>query len=867
MIGALLCLIGWALAGPLQDGDAAFEAGDHPTALVRWGAALEQARAAEDADAERDILLRMSAAQRELGAVDLAGRVLDAAAGLADDARARADVGVGRGRLAQHVGDLEAAQQHYQEAYRDFRRAEAPRGAANAALNLGGTRLLLGDVVRAREAFEAARTLFDALGDLSGAADAQVNLALVDAREGNLREARTRLELALGTYERLDQTAGQIDVLANLARVEADLGRWEATRGHLDAAQELARARKDVQRQLDLSRQAVPLYLELGQVDRAVKQLDALTSAYREEGRPRDAVEARLNYHSLLASYAGSEPGASEHAMWPRIVDEARATGDPRLLARARVLRARAAAHRRDFTEASKLASKALKSAERLELDEVHWQALYVLGQAARETGDLDAAAEHLNAAVDRLERRRRLLEPGADAAFAHLYDPVYAALADVHLARGETLALLATAERQALADLPPGEGAAPAVDLARREAWLQERLGEEVAARGDTARAEALRREISELRIAFAETVDRLRTEVADLESRVRIAPEDLEALQPELPPGVTVLQPVLLPDRLVLLVFSRDALQAVPVEVSPEELTKTLSRLSRALRAGLRDPAVLDPLADKLGGWLWAPVADHLPADGTVVVSAAGSLRQVPFALLRHDGRYLAEHSAIALITHVGSLRGAPTPLHLDGSGLLLVGNPDGTLPGAEAEVQALAQAHPGAAVLIGQDATRAALLGHMRGRTAVHLATHGRIDATAPARSHLVLAEDDAGESRLGYREIPGLAPFLRDARLVVLSACESGRPVDAADGVVSIQGLAAQFRRAGVETLVASLWKVDDAGTRALMEAFYARLDEGHDAATALAEAQRALMQDEAHATPWVWAAFVVAGDWR
>ena len=72
---ALLLAIGLALAGPVEDGDQAFEAGDYPSALVSWGDALKAAAPEE----RLPLLLRMAAAQRELGAVDLAARVLDEA--------------------------------------------------------------------------------------------------------------------------------------------------------------------------------------------------------------------------------------------------------------------------------------------------------------------------------------------------------------------------------------------------------------------------------------------------------------------------------------------------------------------------------------------------------------------------------------------------------------------------------------------------------------------------------------------------------------------------------------------------------------------------------------------------------------------
>lgn len=853
-------LAGWSWAGPLEDGDTAFEAGDHPTALVSWGRALVEARASEDAPRQVDLLLRMSAAQRELGAIALAGRAIDEAETLAD-AKNRADIAMARARLALHVGDTDAASKGFRKAYRSHRELEEPASAANAALNLGVARLRQGELDGAHDAFEAARTLYQTLGDARGEADAWTDLALVDRRRGDPRAARTRLEHALRLFDQEKAIGGAIDARINLASIASDLARPAEARRHLEDALQAARSRRDLARQAAVLTQLAALSWASGDVDRATEQLELAGTAYAEVGRRADALRTALD-SAVIAPPA--DPG--------RLIALARELGDPQSEARARVLAARISLTRGEpkaTQEAEKQAEKALALATRLELSEVRWQALYVLGAGARAEGDLERASKHLEEAVALLDTELRL-RPHDDAdAFRAGHEPVYQALAEVHLARGEPLAALAAAERLARSELPLADAAAPASNLAQREADLQRKLGAEVAQFGDSERAQALRQRLADVRVQFAAEVDRLRTDVGDLDARVRVAPEDLEALQGELPEGVAVLQPILLDDRLVLLVFTRESLRAVSVEVGAAEVEGTLNKLTRALRAGLRDRNILDPLADKLGAWFWAPIQAELEAADTLVVSTAGDLRQLPFGLVRHDGRYLIEEAAVVAITHVGSLRGSASPLRVEGRSLLLVGNPDGTLPGAAAEVEALADRFSGSTVLIGEDATRAALLARMEGRTAVHLATHGRIDPDRPAHSYLVLAPDDSGETRLGYREIPGLAPFLGGARLVVLSACESGRPVEARGGagVVSIQGLAAQFRRAGVETLVASLWKVDDAGTKALMEAFYAELAEGHDAGTALANAQRSLLDDPTHGTPWVWAAFVVAGDWR
>ena len=81
-------------------------------------------------------------------------------------------------------------------------------------------------------------------------------------------------------------------------------------------------------------------------------------------------------------------------------------------------------------------------------------------------------------------------------------------------------------------------------------------------------------------------------------------------------------------------------------------------------------------------------------------------------------------------------------------------------------------------------------------------------------------------------------------LRRTELVVLSACDTGLG-DVAGGE-GVMGLTRAFHLAGARNVVASLWKVDDRATAALMRLFYHKLwSEGKPPIKALREAQLAL----------------------
>jgi hypothetical protein len=100
-------------------------------------------------------------------------------------------------------------------------------------------------------------------------------------------------------------------------------------------------------------------------------------------------------------------------------------------------------------------------------------------------------------------------------------------------------------------------------------------------------------------------------------------------------------------------------------------------------------------------------------------------------------------------------------------------------------------------------------------------------------------------------------------LRGTRLVVLSACETGvGDVKTGDGVY---GLRRALVLAGSQTQVMSLWKVDDDATRALMTAYYARIERGGGRSDALREVQLAMLAEPRTSHPYYWAAFIAAGD--
>src|SRR5262249_14287710 len=163
---------------------------------------------------------------------------------------------------------------------------------------------------------------------------------------------------------------------------------------------------------------------------------------------------------------------------------------------------------------------------------------------------------------------------------------------------------------------------------------------------------------------------------------------------------------------------------------------------------------------------------------------------------------------------------------------------------------------------------DANRArATSDELRHYRIIHFATHGILDQENPELSTIVFSLlDRQGRPQDGYLRLHDIYNLNLPAELVVLSACDSalGKEIKG-EGLV---GLTRGFMYAGAPRVLASLWKVDDESTAALMEQFYRRmLNDRMSPAAALREAQVAIWRQPQWRAPYYWAAFVMQGEWK
>ena len=272
--------------------------------------------------------------------------------------------------------------------------------------------------------------------------------------------------------------------------------------------------------------------------------------------------------------------------------------------------------------------------------------------------------------------------------------------------------------------------------------------------------------------------------------------------------------------------------------------------------------------------------PVSDLLHEPEILIVPDR-NLYRVPFAaLLNKGGKYLSERFRIRVIPSLSTLKliqDSPADYHCQ-TGALVVGDPEvgvvfymGTwglnfkpLPAARNEAEMIAR-RLGVWPLLGQYATKKAVLEKLNSVSLIHIAAHGNAERgeialaplhpAPPGSTPGIPPEDDY------LLKISDISKVKVRAKLVVLSCCHSGRGQIRAEGVV---GIARAFLGAGARSVLVALWALEENATKKLMSRFYENLVRGESASASLHAAMK-WMRDHGFTKVSRWAPFMLIGD--
>jgi len=731
--------------------------------------------------------------------------------------------------------------------------------------NLGTLHYSLGNLSLAREYFDRSidikLTLDDGAAGTRDLANSLANVGVLYVNVGDSRHALTYLERAAALFEQAGRGASVLFALGHLTRAHIALADLEEAERTVERAAKLA---EDGDRTII----AEILFLrgvisrERGALNEALTYLQRSLAMRKENRDVPPLVESHVELGQLWLRL-----GRPKDA-------EAEARTAIAIAAPARLL--------------SQLATAQFHLAKALE--------------AQGRGRDAVAAYEEAVRAVERL-RDRALEDSAARQVFMRQRLGPFTGLASLHARAGRAWDAMQTMEQaraRALLEIVtsgPVPPPASSEDVRRREREVMQTLAArtrqlrvaEDAPGAAPATLEARRRELQQARQAY----DDFRRDVFEAHPELRLKRGEPSlitrvALKDLIPDGTAAVQFVSDPEEvwayLVRPGVNGPTVSAHKLDMASGALTALGARFAE--QVGARDLGFAGT-AKELYLALFADIDVRLQGVSRLIVIPDSTLWNVPFqALITPRGRYLVEERAVSYapsLSALAALRARAQARPVRAVTLVALGDPSddgttvarvrnattGTLPETRREVGALTGLYGEArsTVLVGADASEAALRRAASGATVLHIASHGVLDDQAPMYSHLRLTPDRDNDGRLEAWE---LAELDLSADLVVLSACETARgAVGGGEGVI---GLSWALLAAGASTAVLSQWEVDSASTTDLMIAFHKRLlatsptlkAAPNATPDALRQAQVAMLGDARYRHPFYWAGFIVMG---
>lgn len=761
--------------------------------------------------------------------------------------------------------------------------------------------------LRAEEYYLAARQRFIKCGEKSEQIMAENGLAITYMQLNDFRKAEKFFSEAL-------RNASEEKMLLTEAEIEASMGNLAIFRGRYnEALQYLERSRRkyeelqmphqtavakleiaDIYRELNLNDEAFEIYREvsdeLGKLKlqgeeararanfgRVAAASDQIQLARRELKKAARLYERENNSNGAAAVWAvqariEADQGNFDEAL--KIIGKAekalRTSESFRDKLDIKWLKADALYKSGSYAKSEKILSGILVEAEKQQQPNIALAALNSLGKCALAKRNFADAKRYFKKAIALIEKLRAPLaaEEFRMAFLSNKLEPFenLAAICIKEFRIKEAFSYVEAARSRALADvLGTSENLVTAKDSA-----------------GLTAELDRLREELnwcySCLNRAEVKDLARLQHDAKQKEKQISVLMRRIEStnenrnfrrdtfdsgkLQKQLGKKKLLIEFVNLDGVFSAIVVDDKDIRYVENLASENEIMELLEGLQfqfGALRYGKKLPEIylaeLKKRANfylqKLYEKLLAPIAAYFGQRDLVIVPV-GALYYVAFPALYDGEKYVVEDREIAHSPSAAIWQALDQKRWKEPKGVLLMGYADEKIPLVNDEIGELITVFPAAESFTGDEASFAAFTENAPKCDLLHMACHGQFRPENPLFSSLHLAD--------GWVTVRDICRQKLRAQLVTLSACETGlNKIFAGDEII---GLARGFLSAGANSLVLSLWTVNDQATATLMKNFYRNLRQGHSVSASLQTAQKEFIRKSEH--PYFWSSFVLLG---
>ena len=774
------------------------------------------------------------------------------------------------GTVFRTLGEYVKAKQYLEKALAITMEIGDRKSEASCYVNLGTVIQSLGHYVNAKEYYEKALAITKTLGDKAGEAIAYSKIGLVFRSLGQYAKAKDYYEKAIAITKKLGDKEGEARNYGNMGTLFRTLGEYEQAKEYLEKALKIRMEIGDRPGEAEVNANLGVLSLSLKKYGNSKEYFEKALAILSETGGKAEEATVYGNlgvlHHSLGDSVKAKEYCEKSLAISLQI-------GDSKQEAMNYFYLGSVFETRHEYAMAEEYFEKALSIAKHNGYAEIEYECYNSLTLVKFSLNKVQEAFSYLYQGIKKYENVR---DDNAESdhikiSLADMHNFPYKLLSTLLCASGKPTKALIVADlgrARALADLMVTQYSAEkhiivsagvekfikkerkctclyiSYDSRQVSLWLLDKSGA-IHFRKFTVEEKTLH--------------TRLAKDARNLDEFFAIMTESFRSF------GI-------LPDEVC------EDRSLNDIEPKPESCEE--EGLERSQRGKDKDDP--EPSLRLFYEMLINPVSDLLDEPEVIIVPDRG-LYRVPFpALLNESGKYLSETFRVRIapsLTTLKLIENSPVDYHCQ-TGALVVGDPDVSkkviyrgkklsttkvkkkfvpLPGARKEAEMIGQLL-GVEPLLGQQATKQAVLERIHSVSLIHIAAHGNAE-----RGEIVLApagltsetpqEDDY------LLKMSDISQVQVRAKLVVLSCCHSGRGQIRAEGVV---GIARAFLGCGARSVLVALWALEDKETEHLMSRFYEHLVRGVSVSECLHEAMK-WMRENGFSKVHKWAPFMLIGD--
>lgn len=681
----------------------------------------------------------------------------------------------------------------------------------------------LGDYKRARALLLESKQLYEETHRRDQVVETLVSIADLDYGLGNYKDAFDAYQNAGALFHELEAWLGEAEQYYRMGIIREDEGKYTEALQFLQNALIIEDQRKDVLSGLYTRLSIASQYTYLGELEKAEKQILEAKQIIEEGGA------AVIGLHRTVSGTLGELN-----------------------------------LKKGNLEEAENLLKQATSS--------VSWKAWYLLGLVQEKRNEEEKAIESLKTCVEIIEKiRQATLGTPQEGNFRVRYRDIYNTLIELLIRQRKIDEAFYYVELQKLVEFQEtirsrrelsgskeDEALAKARGYQFRLIDIQKQLSQELS-KETQFRDQDLIDNLGKLLSGLEKEFKIYLKEHPEIEAKLQNSPKQLGSIMSSIPEDVVIIQPVILSDRISTLVYTHSARFPVEKQIDAATVNRKIREFYSALRDGSEQEA--QEISAQFYDWLISPVENQIDQAKILVVSAAGSLRKIPFQALYNPKKkqYLIERLPVV---NLAFLKIDYPDWSRQEIRIRALADPVGDLPGAVQQVERVSKLFFTDAFF--HEQATIDKLKWQKGKELFNVlmfATHAEFDDLEPDKSYILFADN----KRLTYDTISEYRPTWQDeVRLAVLSACQTAKPFDTDEW--AFNSLAQEFDEIGIHSILASLWKVSDTVTSDLIVAFFENIKQGHSMAQALQQAQLKLLHSE-YSRPYFWASFILIGDWR